>query len=83
MVDNEIHTGLSYQDVSKLFPTMCGVDEDGYGYINYISPDFISLIAGAVQLNILNLRKVESKTEYLERRIAELEKEVYILKNKS
>lgn len=83
MVDNEIHTGLSYQDVSKLFPTMCGVDEDGYGYINYISPDFISLIAGAVQLNILNLRKVESRTEYLERRIAELEKEVYILKNKS
>lgn len=83
MVDNEIHTGLSYQDVSKLFPTMCGVDEDGYGYINYISPDFISLIAGAVQLNILNLRKVESKTEYLERRIAELEKELYILKNKS
>lgn len=83
MVDNEIHTGLSYQDVSKLFPTMCGVDEDGYGYINYISPDFISLIAGAVQLNILNLRKVESKTKYLERRIAELEKEVYILKNKS
>lgn len=83
MVDNEIHIGLSYQDVSKLFPTMCGVDEDGYGYINYISPDFISLIAGAVQLNILNLRKVESRTEYLERRIAELEKEVYILKNKS
>lgn len=83
MVDNEIHTGLSYQDVSKLFPTMCGIDEDGYGYINYISPDFISLIAGAVQLNILNLRKVESRTEYLERRIAELEKEVYILKNKS
>ena len=83
MVDNEIHTGLSYQDVSKLFPTMCGVDEDGYGYINYISPDFISLIAGAVQLNILNLREVENRTEYLERRIAELEKEVYILKNKS
>lgn len=83
MVDNEIHTGLSYQDVSKLFPTMCGVDEDGYGYINYISPDFISLIAGAVQLNILNLRKVESRTEYLERRIAELEKEICILKNKS
>lgn len=83
MVDNEIHTGLSYQDVSKLFPTMCGVDEDGYGYINYISPDFISLIAGAVQLNILNLREVENRTEYLERRIAELEKELYILKNKS
>lgn len=82
MVDNEIHTGLSYQDVSKLFPTMCGVDEDGYGYINYISPDFISLIAGAVQLNILGLYKVENKTQQLERRIKDLEAEISMLKQK-
>ena len=81
MVDNEIHTGLSYQDVSKLFPTMCGVDEDGYGYINYISPDFISLIAGAVQMSILNIKDLynKQKTIYdnLEdalKRIEELEK---------
>lgn len=81
MVDNEIHTGLSYQDVSKLFPTMCGEDEDGYGYINYISPDFISLIAGAVQMSILNIKDLynKHKTIYdnLEdalKRIEELEK---------
>ena len=81
MVDNEIHTGLSYQNVSKLFPTMCGVDEDGYGYINYISPDFISLIAGAVQTSILNIKDLynKQKTIYdnLEdalKRIEELEK---------
>lgn len=83
MVDDKRHIGLSYQAVSKVLPAICGKDDDGYGYINYISPDFISLIAGAVQLNILNLRKVESRTEYLERRIGELEKEICILKNKS
>lgn len=86
MVDNEIHTGLSYQDVSKLFPTMCGVDEDGYGYINYISPDFISLIAGAVQMSILNIKDLynKQKTIYdnLEdalKRIEELEKRLGLI----
>lgn len=82
MVDDKRHIGLSYQAVSKVLPAICGKDDDGYGYINYISPDFISLIAGAVQLNILGLYKVENKTQQLERRIKDLEAEISILKQR-
>lgn len=82
MVDDKRHIGLSYQAVSKVLPAICGKDDDGYGYINYISPDFISLIAGAVQLNILGLYKVENKTQQLERRIKDLEAEISMLKQR-
>lgn len=80
--DNCKHIGLAYQNVKDIMPTICGLDKDGYGYINYISPDFISLIAGAVQLNILGLYKVENKTQQLERRIKDLEAEISILKQR-
>ncbi len=80
--DNCKHIGLAYQNVKDIMPTICGLDKDGYGYINYISPDFISLIAGAVQLNILGLYKVENKTQQLERRIKDLEAEISMLKQK-
>lgn len=80
--DNCKHIGLAYQNVKDIMPTICGLDKDGYGYINYISPDFISLIAGAVQLNILGLHKVENKTQQLERRIKDLEAEISMLKQR-
>ena len=80
--DNCKHIGLAYQNVKNIMPTICGLDKDGYGYINYISPDFISLIAGAVQLNILGLYKVENKTQQLERRIKDLEAEISMLKQR-
>jgi hypothetical protein len=80
--DNCTHIGLAYQNVKDIMPTICGLDKDGYGYINYISPDFISLIAGAVQLNILGLYKVENKTQQLERRIKDLEAEISMLKQR-
>ena len=80
--DNCKHIGLAYQNVKDIMPTICGLDKDGYGYINYISPDFISLIAGAVQLNILGLYKVENKTQQLERRIKDLEAEISMLKQR-
>ena len=80
--DNCKHIGLAYQNVKDIMPTICGLDKDGYGYINYISPDFISLIAGAVQLNILGLYKVENKTQQLERRIKDLETEISMLKQR-
>ena len=82
MVDNEIHTGLSYQDVSKLFPTMCGVDEDGYGYINYISPDLISLSIGAIQEIILEERKIKEDIIILKSKIHHLESENILLKKR-
>ena len=81
MADNKKHIGLSYQSVSMVLPTICGIDKDGYGYINYISPDFISLIAGATQLSILDIKDLYNKHktvyEKLEdalKRIEQLEK---------
>lgn len=75
MVDDKRHIGLSYQVVSKALPTICGKDDDGYGYINYISPDFISLIAGATQLNTLGIKELYKKTNSIEDEIKKLKKE--------
>lgn len=72
--DRNIHTGLSWQRVRNIMPTICGTDKDGYGYINYISPDLISLIAGATQLNTLGIQSILNKTTSLEERIAILER---------
>lgn len=80
MVDDKRHIGLSYQAVSKILPTICGKDDDGYGYINYISPDFISLIAGATQLNTLGINKLCKKTNNIEDEIKKLKKENECLK---
>lgn len=80
MVDNEKHIGLSYQKVSTVLPTICGKDDDGYGYINYISPDFISLIAGATQLNTLGIKELYKKTNSIEDEIKKLKKENECLK---
>lgn len=80
MVDNKRHIGLSYQAVSKVLPTICGKDDDGYGYINYISPDFISLIAGATQLNTLGIKELYKKTNSIEDEIKKLKKENECLK---
>lgn len=80
MVDDKRHIGLSYQVVSKALPTICGKDDDGYGYINYISPDFISLIAGATQLNTLGIKELYKKTNSIEDEIKKLKKENECLK---
>lgn len=80
MVDDKRHIGLSYQTVSKALPTICGKDDDGYGYINYISPDFISLIAGATQLNTLGIKELCKKTNSIEYEIKKLKKENECLK---
>ncbi|QOR58268.1 hypothetical protein [uncultured phage cr106_1] len=72
--DRNIHTGLSWQRVRNIMPTICGTDKDGYGYINYISPDLISLIAGATQLNTLGIQSILNKTTSLEERVAILER---------
>lgn len=68
-VDKERHIGLIYQlaKTSKLV-NFCHEDKDGYGSINYLSTDYINLIAGALQQTI-------RKQETIEQRIARLEKE--------
>lgn len=74
-VDGAAHTGLSYQKVSSIMPTICGKDPDGYGWINYIHPDFVSLIAGATQLNTLGIKELYKKTNSIEDEIKKLKKE--------
>lgn len=68
-VDEERHIGLIYQQAktSKLV-NFCHEDEDGFGSINYLSTDYINLIAGALQQTI-------RQQETIEQRIARLEKE--------
>lgn len=72
--DRNVHTGLSWQKVRNILPTVCGMDKDGYGYINYISPDLISLIAGATQLNTLGIQSILNRTKSLEERVEILER---------
>lgn len=72
--DRNVHTGLSWQKVRNILPTVCGMDKDGYGYINYISPDLISLIAGATQLNTLGIQSILNRTNSLEERVKILER---------
>ena len=74
-VDRNRHTGLIYQNVEKIMPHITYKSTDGYGSINYISPDFIATIAGATQLNTLGLRSVVRNAASLEKRISLLEKE--------
>lgn len=74
-VDRNRHTGLIYQNVEKIMPHITYKSADGYGSINYISPDFIATIAGATQLNTLGLRSVVRNAASLEKRISLLEKE--------
>lgn len=80
-VDRKRHTGLIHENVERVMPQITFRSKDGYGSINYISPDFIATIAGATQLNTLGLRSVVRKAESLESRINALEKENEKLKS--
>lgn len=80
-VDDNYHIGLSYQVVKEMFPNMAGLDKDGYGYLNYISPDFISLIAGAVQESIKRLNGIDDKIDKLRRDVNDLLTENRFLKS--
>ena len=62
--DKEIHTGLIYENVKDIIPLMCG-EKDGYGALNYISPEYINLIAGATQENTKAILSLIKKLTYL------------------
>ena len=80
--DNFKHIGLSYQSLKKEFPIAVGEDEDGYGYINYISPDLISLSIGAIQEIILEENKIKKDIIILKSEIEYLKSENIILKKR-
>ena len=66
--DRDIHTGLLYENVRDIMPSMCFI-LDGYGALNYLDKDYICTIAGAVQENI-------DEIAYLKNKVASLEAEV-------
>ena len=66
--DRLVHTGLIYENVRDVMPSMCFM-HDGYGALNYLDKDYICTIAGAVQENIDDIA-------YLKNRVALLEAEV-------
>lgn len=72
-LEHRSYTGLIYQNVKEILPQMAHEDDDGYGYLNYLSHDYINLIAGALQQTI-------TKQKQLEKRISVLEEENINLK---
>lgn len=73
-VDENIHTGLIYQKAGKVLPSMACETEDGYGALNYLSPDYINTIAGAAQETARLVKSMENEIEKLKQEIAELRK---------
>ena len=76
-VDEERHIGLIYQQAkaSKLV-NFCHEDEDGFGSINYLSTDYINLIAGALQQTIRQQETIEQRVARLERENKELRQQL-------
>lgn len=68
------HFGLIYQNVKgSALDKMCFEREDGYGSLNYLDANFISLIAGATMENISEVEKLKRKVRALENKVKQLE----------
>ena len=71
------HYGLIYQNVKgTALSTMCHEREDGFGALNYLDTNFISLIAGATMENISEVEKLKEENKALRRRVEQLEKRI-------
>lgn len=69
------HFGLIYQNVKgKSLDKMCHKREDGYGTLNYLDTNFISLIAGATMENISEIEKLKKANRELKKKVEQLEK---------
>lgn len=73
-VDDNTHTGLIYQEAGKVLPSMAYETEDGYGALNYLSPDYINTIAGAAQETARLVQSMKAEIENLKKEITELRK---------
>lgn len=71
-VDGEAHTGLLYQKVKEVLPSMAYETEDGYGALNYLSPDYINTIAGATQETARLVKALKKEVERLKKELSEL-----------
>lgn len=69
------HYGLIYQNVKgTALDKMCFEREDGFGTLNYLDTNFISLIAGATMENISEVEKLKRKIRTLENKVKQLER---------
>lgn len=71
-VDGEAHTGLLYQKVKEVLPSMAYETEDGYGALNYLSPDYINTISGATQETARLVKDLMEDIERLKKELSEL-----------
>jgi hypothetical protein len=72
------HTGLIYQQaVTAGIDNLCSMGDDGYGYVNLLSTDFLATMAGALQQTI---RRQLTFEQSVQSRIAQLENEINKLK---
>ena len=69
--DRGVHTGLIYESVRDIMPAMC-LTQDGYGALNYLCPDYINTVAGAVQEHTDELEALRRRVSTLEREIEKL-----------
>ena len=69
--DRDIHTGLLYENVRDIMPSMCFMHE-GYGALNYLDKDYICTIAGAVQENIDDITSLKNRVASLEAEVERL-----------
>ena len=81
-VDSLNHIGLGYQTAKVSMPVITGLDEDGYGYINYIHPDLIALSIGAIQEIISDEYTIKKDIDSLKNRVRQLEAENKQLKER-
>lgn len=71
------HYGLIYQNVKgTALDKMCHKREDGFGALNYLDTNFISLIAGATMENISEIEKLKKANRELKKKVEQLEKRV-------
>ena len=69
--DKNIHTGLIYEQVKSVMPSMC-YEHEGYGALNYLCKDYINLIAGAAQEHTDELIRLKRKVRRLSGEVAKL-----------
>lgn len=71
------HFGLIYQNVKgSALDKMCHEREDGYGALNYLDTNFISLIAGATMENISEIEQVKRENRELRKELEQLKQRV-------
>lgn len=71
-VDGEAHTGLIYQEVKEALPPMAYETADGYGALNYLSPDYINTIAGAAQETARLVKNLRKEIDKLKRELSKM-----------